>query len=88
MNKHFSSIAPVAIVLAASLGCAAAHAADQQGHTSTVITAQVQGAQPTQAVAPAEASDDLTRREVYEQLVQAEKDGSLARLNATVYFGS
>jgi hypothetical protein len=30
----------------------------------------------------------LTREQVYGQLVQAEKDGSLARLNATVYKGN
>jgi hypothetical protein len=29
----------------------------------------------------------LTRKQVYDQLVQAETDGSLARLNATLYKG-
>jgi hypothetical protein len=34
-----------------------------------------------------DAPASLTRKQVYGQLVQAEKDGSLARLNATVYAG-
>lgn len=87
MNKLFSSIAPVAIALAASLGCAAAHAANQPADTSTAIAAQVHSAQPVQSATPAETSHGLTRREVYNQLVQAEKDGSLDRLNDTVYAG-
>ena len=32
-------------------------------------------------------TDGLTRKQVYGQLVQAEQDGSLARLNATLYKG-
>jgi hypothetical protein len=88
MNKLFSSIAPVAIALAASLGCAAAHAATQPADTSTAIAAQMHSAQPTQAGAPAETSNGLTRREVYNQLVRAEQDGSLARLDDTLYAGS
>jgi hypothetical protein len=87
MNKLFSSIAPVAIALAASLGCAAAHAAPQPADTSTAIAAQVHSAQPTQSAAPAEASHGLTRREVHKQLVRAEQDGSLARLDDTIYAG-
>jgi len=79
MNKLFSSIAPVAIALAASLGCAAAHAATSQDNTSAPFTAHT--------TAPVEAQHGLTRREVYNQLVQAEKDGSLARINA-LYMGS
>lgn len=82
MNKLFSLIAPVAIVLVASLGSAAAHAASPQNDTSAVIITQMQSAQP------AEASHGLTRREVYNQLVQAQKDGSLARLNATLFASS
>ncbi|VWC41866.1 DUF4148 domain-containing protein [Burkholderia lata] len=35
-----------------------------------------------------EAPHALTRREVIEDLIRAEKDGSLQRLNDTVYHGS
>jgi uncharacterized ion transporter superfamily protein YfcC len=79
MNKLFSSIVPVAIALAASLGCAAAHGATSQGNASTPVIAH--------ATASVKTQHGLTRREVYDQLVQAEKDGSLARINA-LYMGS
>jgi hypothetical protein len=79
MNKLFASIAPVAIALAASLGCAAAHAATSQGNAGTPVLAHV--------TASVQTPHGLTRREVYNQLVQAEKDGSLARINA-LYMGS
>jgi hypothetical protein len=45
----------------------------------------------TQTVASDPATQQaqgLTRQQVYDQLVQAEKDGTLARLDATVYKGS
>jgi hypothetical protein len=35
----------------------------------------------------AQTGSSLTRKQVHDQLVQAEQDGSLARLNATVYEG-
>jgi hypothetical protein len=39
-------------------------------------------------VSQAQQVPGLTRKQVYDKLVQAEKDGSLARLNVTVYEGS
>ena len=46
-------------------------------------TPDTSGGQPNPPAAPAA---HLTREDVYQQLVRAEKDGSLDRLNATVYF--
>jgi hypothetical protein len=39
------------------------------------------------AAGAAQAGSSLTRKQVYDQLVQAEQDGSLARLDATLYQG-
>jgi hypothetical protein len=65
MSKLFSSTIPVALTLAASLLCSAAHAA-----------------QHLPSNAAAQQAHGLTRKQVYDQLVQAEKDGSQARINA------
>ncbi len=90
MIKLLSRLAPVAIVLAASLGSVVAHAADSQVSAGNAVVAQAQGPTDQQAsgVATVQAQHGLTRRDVYNQLVQDEKDGTLDRLNATVYFGS
>lgn len=84
MNKLLVSFAPVALTLAASLFCSAAYA--QQSTTAAQAQVSTSQAQPTN---PANQEEHgLTRKEVYAQLVQAEKDGTIARLNATVYKGS
>lgn len=82
MNKLFQCAAPV--VLAASLFCSAAHAAQQDSA----------GAQPQVTLthqAPADLAIQLphrlTRKQVYDQLVREENDGTLARVNA-LYEGS
>lgn len=77
MNKLLSSIVPAAVVVIASLGSAAAHASDASAISGAVAMA-VQEA-PTQHA--------LTRQDVYNQLVQAEKDGTLARMNS-LYYGT
>jgi hypothetical protein len=81
MNKLFSLIAPAAIVLAASLGSGAAHAStsESKDNASTTVVAQTTASDKTQ--------HRLTRRDVYNELVQDEKDGTLARINA-LYEGS
>jgi Domain of unknown function (DUF4148) len=80
MNKLFSSVAPVALTLAASLFCSAAHAAQQDAGVSQPQVSQTQHVPSDPA---AHRAHGLTRKQVYAQLVQAEKDGSLARLKAT-----
>ena len=72
-----------AIVLTASL-CSAAHADQEDSRTSQPQDSQVQQHPSAPAVGQAPG---LTRAQVYDQLVQAEKDGSIARRNATLYKG-
>ena len=90
MNTLFSRFAPIAIVLAASLGSAAAHAEDSGSSAGSAVVAQasVSTGQQAQGAATQPAQHALTRRDVYDQLIQAEKDGTIKRLNDTVYFGS
>ncbi|MFL9932472.1 hypothetical protein P0D88_25300 [Paraburkholderia sp. RL18-103-BIB-C] len=85
MSKLFFSAAPVALTLAASLFCSAAHAAQQDPNASQPQVSETQNLSSDPAIQQAHG---LTREQVYGQLVQAEKDGSLARLNATVYKGN
>jgi hypothetical protein len=85
MSKLFSTAAPVALTLAATLFCSAAHAAQQDTDTSQP---QVFATQNLPSDAAGQQAHGLTREQVYNQLVQAEQDGSLARLQATVYKGS
>jgi cytochrome c5 len=84
MSKLFSSVAPVALTLAASLFCSAAHAAQQDASASQP---QVVQTQPEPSGPAVQQAHGLTRKQVYDQLVQAEKDGSMARVNA-LYEGS
>ena len=79
MSKIFSSTIPVALTLAASLLCSAAHAAQQDAGASQPQVSQTQHLPSDTA---AQQAHGLTRKLVYDQLVQAEKDGSLARINA------
>ena len=86
MSKLYSSAAPVALIVAASLFCSAANAAQQDAGTTS--RPQVSQTQQAPADAVVQQAHGLTRKQVYDQLVQAEKDGSMARLNATLYEGS
>jgi hypothetical protein len=81
MKKIFALVLPLTVALSASFGCASASAA-QHAHKAPVAEAAFQTA--PQAV---QTTHSLQRRDVYNQLVKAEEDGSLASLNATVYFG-
>lgn len=77
--------ATAAFTLAIPLFCAAAHV-DQQPVNPTSVQA-TQSHQATGSANQAVQPHGLTRKQVYDQLVQAEKDGSLARINA-LYEGS
>jgi hypothetical protein len=85
MSKLFSCTVPVALTLAVSLFCSAAHAAQQHTDASQQYVSQPRYLPSGPAVQQAHG---LTRKQVYDKLVQAEKDGSRARLDATVYEGS
>ena len=78
MKKAFTLVLSLTVAIAASLGCASANAAQTNANGAPVAEAAPQAAQTPHS---------LTRRDVYDQLVTAEKDGSLARLNATLYSG-
>ncbi len=82
MKKIFALVLPLTVVLAASFGSASANAAQINTHKAPGAEAAFIAA--SQA---AQTPHSLQRRDVYNQLVKAEKDGSLASLNATVYFG-
>ncbi len=81
MKKIFALVLPLTVALAASLGCASANATQNAHKAPGAEAAFIAASQAAQT------PHSLTRRDVYNQLVKAEKDGSLARLNATVYFG-
>jgi hypothetical protein len=78
----FKAIIP-AVVLAASL-CSVAHADQEDTRVSQQQVAQVQ---QLASATPVQQAPGLTRAQVYNQLVQAQQDGALARLNATTYKG-
>jgi hypothetical protein len=75
----FKAIIP-AVVLAASL-CSTAHADQEDTRVSQSQGSQMQLSSDSSI---GQASE-LTRAQVYNQLVQAKQDGSLAHLNATLY---
>jgi hypothetical protein len=78
MKKIFTLVFPLTVAVAASLGSASADAAQTNANAAPVAAAAYQAAQTPHS---------LTRRDVYDQLAMAENDGSLARLNATLFFG-
>ena len=84
MKKIFTLVLPLTVAVAASLGYASANAAQTNANAAPVTAAASIAEATSQA---AQTPHGLTRRDVYDQLVQAEKDGSLARLDATVYAG-
>ncbi|HEY1998879.1 hypothetical protein [Paraburkholderia sp.] len=85
MKTSFSA-ATAALSLAASLFCVAAYA--DQPLANPPATQAVQSQPAVGSADQTAQSQGLTRQQVYDQLVQAEKDGSLARLNSTIYAGS
>jgi hypothetical protein len=84
MNTLYSSAPLRALTLAATLFCSAAHAAQQDTNASHP---QVFATQNLQFDSENQQAHGVTRAQVYAQLVQAEENGSLSRLNATVYRG-
>jgi hypothetical protein len=77
MKKIFTLVLPLTVAVAASLGYASANAA-QQPPAAPIAASASQAAQ---------APLSLTRRDVYNELVKAEKDGSLARMDQ-IYHGA
>ncbi|CAB3780154.1 hypothetical protein [Pararobbsia alpina] len=67
-----------AVVLTASL-CSVAHAAQDDSSASQQQVSAIQNVSSDPAM---QQAPGLTRKEVYDQLVQAEQDGELARLRA------
>ena len=90
MNRSFFLILSTTI-LAFSIGSVAVHAADSNTSATSFMAAQGQDSTTPSVLmnsqAKASAHHVLTRRDVYNQLVQEEKDGTLARIDA-LYFGS
>ena len=84
MSNFFKSIAPAVIALTLACGSVAAHAAGNGSEANMPGVAQSQV--ETSPTGNSSAQHGLTRRDVYNQLVQAERDGTLARLN-TLYYG-
>jgi hypothetical protein len=76
-------IAAVAAALSGALIATPSFAAD----ATTPIATVAQAASTTQTVAQPAAQQQKTRAEVYQELVDAEKSGELARENA-MYAGS
>ena len=81
MNKRFSS-ATLALTLAASLFCSAAHAAQQDLNAPLPQAFLTQQPPADPAIQQAHG---LTRKQVHDQLIQSERDGSLARHNLEMY---
>jgi hypothetical protein len=77
MKKIFNLVLPITVAVAASLGYASANAAQTPAAPIAAPASQA-----------AQAPHSLTRRDVYNQLVTAEKDGSLTHLKDTVYWGA
>ncbi len=87
MRNIFYSMAPALVVLVAASVCTAAHAESDGGNADPSSSAQphAETVQQTASVAPTAIQHRLTRRDVYNQLIQAKQDGTLARLNALYY---
>ncbi|WP_321852116.1 DUF4148 domain-containing protein [Burkholderia diffusa] len=85
MNKSIRHISYVLSALTLAASTTAAFAAPSPGTTSPAD----HSAPPViQQNATPEAQHALTRREVIDELIKAEQDGTLQRLNDTVYHGS
>jgi hypothetical protein len=74
-----------AFALVASLFCAAAHA--NQSPADAPLQQAASATQASIVSHQAAKPQGLTRKQVYDALVKAEKDGSLAKINA-LYEGS
>ena len=78
-----------AFALVASSTCVSAFAQTPSPAQTTNGSAQVASNDADQWVAPySQAPVSKTRAQVYNELVQAERDGQLAALDKTIYFGS
>ncbi|MBY4672322.1 DUF4148 domain-containing protein [Burkholderia multivorans] len=85
MNKSIRQISFVLSALTLATSVTTAFATPSPGTTSPAD----RPAQPViQQNATPEAQHALTRREVIDELIRAEQDGTLQRLNDTIYHGS
>ena len=75
-----------AVALVASSTCVSAFAQTPSPAQITNGSEQVASSDANQGVSQAPVSK--TRAQVYQELVQAERDGQLAALDKTIYFGS
>jgi len=76
----------LAFALVASSTCVSAFAQTPSPAQTTNGSAQVASNDADQWVAPySQAPVSKTRAQVYNELVQAERDGQLAALNSTIY---
>ncbi|WP_415868467.1 DUF4148 domain-containing protein [Burkholderia ambifaria] len=85
MKKHISLIAPLLSAIALSVTSAPVHASTPCHDNSPQAATRQDSARQSES---ADTAHPLTRREVIEDLIRAEQDGSLQRLNETVYNGS
>jgi hypothetical protein len=76
----------LAFALVASSTCVSAFAQTPSPVQTTDGSAQVASNDANQGVSQAPVSK--TRAQVYNELVQAERDGQIAALDKTIYFGS
>jgi hypothetical protein len=87
--KNLNLIAAAAF----ALGTAPAYAGDMDvlagpsGNAVTVSQANPSSAQPVTPMKGNAASHDKTRQEVRQELIRAQQDGTIARLNALFYGG-
>jgi hypothetical protein len=85
MNKHIRFFSPALSILALALSTTVACAAT----SSDAVSPSSQSAPlVVQQGAQLDTPHPLTRREVIDDLIKAEKDGTIERLNDTVYHGS
>ncbi len=85
MKRHISFLAPLLSSIALSVTTVSVHASTQCHDDSAHAIAPQDSARQSES---ADTARPLTRREVIEELIRAEQDGSLQRLNETVYNGS
>lgn len=85
MKRHISFLASLLSAIALSVTAVPVHASAPCHDDSPHAVAPQDSARQSDS---ADTAHPLTRREVIEALIRAEQDGSLQRLNETVYNGS
>ncbi|WP_186193660.1 DUF4148 domain-containing protein [Burkholderia gladioli] len=83
-----TSIRKISYVLCAFMLSAPAAAAFATDIPGTTLSADISAQSVIQQYATPEVEHALTRREVIDELIKAQQDGSLERLNHMLYRGS